>query len=132
MTTQTADWKSGIGDLRARAAAVATSCADARMSARAAARCLSGVVGLVVTRWSVDVMQRACADLVRCQASWDTSFGTLPRYKEGVPEPIQLIAVVARGILPIAGIENMRAALSFWATEDDPAQWQAVVAGVAP
>lgn len=123
-------WKTDTADLRARACAVDESGCDPSISARTAARCLSGVIRLVADRHSVDAMQRACADLVRCDAAWDTRFGTLPRGWDGqVPEAIELIAVVARGILPLAGSTNMRAALAFWATEDDPSVWQRVAAG---
>jgi hypothetical protein len=53
----------------------------------------------------------------------------LPAQYDGrVSEPIQLIAVVARSLLPIAGAENVRAALAFWASEDDPAIWQRIAA----
>lgn len=124
----TQHWKTEISDLRNRARAVQAPSSD-RLSARAAARCLSGVVNEVVRRHGQDEMQRACADLVRYDAAWSTMFGTLPRGVEGiVPPAIHLIAVVARGILPLAGAENMRAALSFWACEDDPAVWQEIAA----
>jgi len=125
-------WKTEISDLRDRARAVVEAPSEiTRMSARAAARCLSGVVGLVARQWSVDVMQRACADLVRCDAAWQTQFGTLPRENGRIPPAIEMIAVVARGILPLTGAESMRAALAFWASEDDPAAWQTVTAGLA-
>jgi hypothetical protein len=127
----TAHWKSEIADLRTRARAVTAPSADVRMSARAAAACLSGVIALVSKRWSVDVMQRACAELVRHDAAWKTSFGNLPRGASGaVAEPVEMIAVVARGILPLACEDSMRAALAFWASESDPAEWQRVT-GVA-
>lgn len=128
---QPAHWKTAIDDLRDRARAVmAAPAADTgSMSSRTAAACLVGIVGLVSRRWSVDVMQRACADLVRHQMSWATSFGVLPALHDGmIAEPTQLIAVVARSLLPIAGAENLRAALAFWASEDDPAVWQTLAA----
>lgn len=121
------NWKNEISDLRNRARAVLDEPTDTmRLSARAAARCMSGVVGLVARQWSVDAMQRACADLVRCAEAWETKFGKLPHVNGVVPPAIEMIAVVARGILPLAGADTMRAALSFWATESDPAAWQAV------
>lgn len=120
-------WKTEITDLRTRARAVLDEPTDnLRLSARGAARCLSGVMSLVARQWSVDVMQRACAELARYEAAWSTRFGTLPREGGVVPAPIEMIAVVARGILPISGEESMRAALAFWATENDPAAWQTV------
>jgi hypothetical protein len=127
----TTHWKTEIADLRARAAAVATNGAEPRMSARAAARCLSGVVSHVARQWSRDVMQRACAEIVRCDPAWQTSFRVLPRVDGDLVQAIELITVIARGILPLAGVESMRCALAFWATEEDPAVWQSVVAGLA-
>lgn len=126
---QTHHWKTEIADLRVRANAVKGAGSDTRLSARAAARCLSGVIYLVSTRWSVDVMQQACAELVRCDATWATNFGRLPAGVDGVvSEPTQIIAVVARGILPLSGVDGMRSALAFWASESDPAEWQRVIA----
>ncbi len=122
-------WKTAIDDLRASAQSVtAAPAADTgSMSARTTAACLTGIVGLVSRRFSVDVMQRACADLSR--HSCETSFRELPAGHDGVvPEPVQLIAVVARSLLPIAGVKNLRAALAFWASEDDPAVWQSLAA----
>lgn len=125
-------WKTEISDLRNRARAVLDAPKDdLRLSARAAARCLSGVVGLVARQVSVDAMQRACADLVRCARAWETQLGFLPTVDGKVPGAIEMIAVVARGILPLSGPEAMRDALSFWATENDPAAWQAVSLGLA-
>lgn len=128
MSTPTLYWKDTISDLRARALAVSAAPVDAKMSARTAAACLSGIVGLISRRWTNDVMQRTCAELVRHDPTWATSFGMLPQVNGSVSEPIQLLAVVARSLLPIAGADNLRAALSFWASEDDPATWLSVVA----
>ena len=131
--TTASHWKTDSSDLRDRAREVSDAGSDhVTLSPRAAARCLSGVIGLVVTRFGLEEMQRSCAELVRCAAAWDTQFGTLPRGVDGlISEPISLIAVIARGILPLAGDRNMRAALSFWAIEADPAVWQRVAAGAS-
>lgn len=119
-------WKTQTADLRARATDV-TSGAESRMSARTAARCLSGVVAHVVRMSSTETMQRACADLVRFDAAWSTSFRQMPpAVRSDVDQALALIAVVARGMLDLAGTDAMRAALSFWATEEDPSVWQAV------
>lgn len=127
-----ASWKTEISDLLDRARAVTDATGPAvRMSPREVARCLSGVVSLVARRWSVDTMQRACAEIVRCEAAWRTNFRVLPMTAEGrVPPELEMIAVIARGILPLAGAESMRAALSFWAVETDAATWQSVT-GIA-
>ncbi len=126
----TQNWKTEIADLRTRARAVTAPSSDVRMSARAVAACLSGVVALVARRWSVDVMQRACADIARFDAAWQTSFGSLPLVDGRVAEAVEMIAVVARGILPLSSTDAMRAALAFWASESDPAEWQRVT-GIA-
>lgn len=136
------NWKSNAEDLRSRASRVtdplvaiqiaakrASGEQDARISARAAAKVLAGIVSLVSRNHGIDVMQRACAILARHDATWISGFANLPIENGAVPEPVQLIAVVARGILPLAGADNVRAALSFWATEDDPGVWSSVVEG---
>lgn len=124
-----APWDSKTSDLRSRAVAVlrADSVGE-KLSARAAARCLSGVVNMIAHRHGVLPMQRACADLARYEPAWRSSFGFLPTTDDGcVAEPVQMLAMVARGFLALAGVENMRAALAFWASESDPAVWSAVV-----
>lgn len=131
---QTYPYDPKISDLRELALAVMRPDAGAAMSARTAARCLSGVANLCATKYGVAVMHRACGELVRSERSWATNLGMLPNLgfidgAEQLAEAIELVAVVARGILPIAGAANMRAALSFWACETDPAIWMLVTAG---
>lgn len=121
-------WKTDITDLRNRALACFEPRMAERMSARAAAACLSGIVGHVVRKISLDVAQQTCAELARDERTWRTSFGVLPHDNGYVSEATQLVATVARSLLPIAGADNLRAALSFWACEDDPRIWQSVAA----
>lgn len=123
-------WKHDIEDLRSRAQAVMTAVPESgSMSARTAAAVLAGVASFISRKWTVELMQRTCADLVRYDDAWRTSFGILPAGVDGfVTEATQLVAVVARGLLPLAGAENLRAALAFWASEDDPAVWNQVAA----
>lgn len=117
-------WKTDIPDIRNRAQAVLHS-PLAPMTARMAACSLLGLMSLVASELGVDAMQRACADLVRCDAAWETQFGTLPRGADGrVPRAIYMIALGARGMLQITKAEDLRSALSFWASESDPAVWQ--------
>ncbi len=121
-------WKDEFPAIRTLASAVNERSPEQRMSARTAARALFGPVGLASARHGVDAMQRACAELVACKAAWTTKFGTLPRDATGrVSEPIALIASMARGLLPLAGVDHLRSALAFWASEDDPARWQEMV-----
>lgn len=124
-------WKNDITDLMDRARSVTDAPANdtSTMSARTAAACLSGIVGLVSRRFGVDAMQRTCAELVRYQTAWSTSFGLLPIGHDGeVSESTQLVAVVARSLLPLAGAANLRDALAFWAIESDPAVWNRIAA----
>lgn len=124
-------WKDQIADLKDRAALVMAQPASlpGLMTARTAAAVLSGICGLIGRRWTVDEMQKTCAELVRYEPAWATSFGRLPADRAGVvSEPTQLLAVVARSILPLSGPDHLRAALAFWASEDDPATWNQIVA----
>lgn len=101
---------------------------DQSLSPRSAARLLFGAIGLAAARHGIRSMQAACAELVGCTEAWATKFGTLPRGVDGcVSEPMALIAGMARGILPMAGADHLRAALAFWACEQDPAVWRAMV-----
>jgi hypothetical protein len=118
-------WKNECPGILALGRMVNERSPDQQLSARSAARLLFGPVRLATESHGVDETQRACADLVRCDAVWATKFGTLPRGIDGrVPEVIVLIAGMARGILPMAGADHLRAALAFWATEGDPAVWR--------
>jgi len=130
----TPHWKNAADDLRARAQRVTTlgvpAASTPAIDARTAAKILSGIVSHVARTWSVDVMQAACAVLVRNEPTWDPArpaLISLPHEGGAVPEPIKLIAVVAHGLMPIAGPGVVRDALSFWATEDDHAVWTRIV-----
>lgn len=118
-------WKTSIDDLRAQASAVMGT-PTGTVSARQAAAILAGICSLIARRWSQDEMQRTCAELARLEK---LDFGVLPAGVDGkISEPMSLLAVVARSIRPLAGEANLRAALSFWATEDDPAVWNQIAA----
>lgn len=130
MTTTGIYWKDKIDDLRGLAMDVmAAPASHEKISARAAARCFHGIVSHVSRKFGQDTMQRACAELVRHADAWSSSFARLPDNGTGfVAEPVMLLAVVARGLLEVAGPAHLRAALSFWATEDDPVAWSRVLA----
>lgn len=129
-TATNAYWRDDIDDLRNRAAGILDlPQAAERLSARTCARCLVGVVSLISRRWTVDEMQRTCAELARHDDAWATSFGRLPLERNGHPsEQTLLLTVVARALIPLAGADAVRAALSFWATENDPGVWTALAA----
>lgn len=127
-TPRTTHWKTDITDLRNRALACFEPRTAERMSARAAAACLSGIVGHVVRKTSLEEAQRTCAELARTEITWRTSFGVLPHDNGHVSEATQLVATVARSLLPLTGADHLRAALSFWACESDPRIWQSLAA----
>lgn len=124
-------WNGRLDDLRSRAVEVMTSPSvrPARLSASEAAHALVGVMSWVQRQSSVEAMQEAAAELARFDDAWSSTFGTLPRRENGrVDEHVALMAVVCRGLIELAGAVNLRAALSFWATESDPAVWQKLFA----
>jgi hypothetical protein len=121
------NWRADISDLREHAKRVQTPSLTQDLHAISVVQCLSGIIGLGAIRYSLDTMQRACADLVRAKRAWETTLGELPRDHTGrVPEPIVMVAAVARGLYPIAGAENLRAGIAFWAVESDPAVWMSI------
>ena len=89
------------------------------LSARGAAAALRGAVRLAAARHGAEVMQRACAKLALLEA-WPDSIAA-----DGA---IAVILAAAEGLALVAGRENTRAALAFWASETDVAVWCAVSA----
>ena len=85
-----------------------------QLSARGAASALSGVVHLVVNQQGVSAMQSACAKLVLVD-----DWATYPRFSGD--SGLRILAAVAEGVTLVAGRENTRSALAFWACETDPA-----------
>lgn len=121
-----------VDDLRSRAENVLSSSAGApSINTRAAARVLHGIIRVVAMRTSVDQMQRTCAALVRHELAWTTRLSDLPHEHGAVSDATQLIAAVAAALIPLAGVQGVRDALSFWATEDDPSVWAAVASGAS-
>jgi hypothetical protein len=49
------------------------------------------------------------------------------QYNGAVDENIVLVAVIVSSLERAFGAQNLRSAMAFWATERDPATWQAVV-----
>jgi hypothetical protein len=109
-----------LADLRARAATVTQTCALRRpsgsphLSARAAASALAGIVSLVADQQGMGVMRSTCAKLARLDR-WDAVQGD---------SGLRILAAVVTGLAQVAGAENTRAALAFWACETDPAVWR--------
>lgn len=110
-------WKTDIEDLLALASdvAIAPKVRARSMSASEAAHALVGVVSFVTAKYGKDRMQRACADLAR-QKDWKLITTS--------SNENALIACVVHGLRELAGETNVRAALSFWAVENDPCVWQ--------
>ena len=116
--------------LRARALNVHAAAAvrPGQISAREAAKVLSGVMSWVARTSSATAMHEAAAALAAHDAAWTSSFRDLPIGSDGaVSATIQMMATVSRATLELAGAANLRDALSFWATERDPGAWQALV-----
>jgi hypothetical protein len=122
-------WKTEAADLRVMAQAVTHPSRRRPWHLRkSAAIAVLGAVRLVSERYGLEVMRRACAELVRHSDAWTSSLGSLPCGADGrVVEPVWMVASMARGVLALAGAENTRAALSFWATEEDVACWRQVL-----
>lgn len=119
-------WKNDIDDLLARATDVmaAPQLRRGSLNAAEAAHVLAGIMSLVQRLSGCEAAQKACADLVRHDAAWSSSFGDLPvLYNGRVSQEILLIAVVCRGLCEMTKPEALRAALSYWATETDPSAW---------
>jgi hypothetical protein len=116
--------------LRARALNVHAAAAvrPGQISSREAAKVLSGVMSWVARTSSAAAMHDAAAMLAAHDAAWSSSFRDLPVGDDGaVSATIQMMATVARATLELAGAENLRDALAFWASERDPGAWQALV-----
>lgn len=131
MHTQTFHKHDERDDLLAMASDVFTSPASPvlSMTARDAAKALVGVAGWISRRVGVDGMQERMGLLARHGKAWSSDFSDLPTGIDGrVDEHVLLIAVVASGILPLAGAARVRAAMAFWATERDASVWQQVAA----
>jgi hypothetical protein len=119
-------------DLLALASDVTSSlpCAYRQGNARDAARALAGLAGWVANRTSVVRMQECMSALVRHPGAWrhGAVMRDLPvQYNGLVDEHVALVAVVASSLAPAFGVVNLRSAMAFWATERDPAAWQALV-----
>ncbi len=95
----------------------------ATLGSRGAATALSGVIRLVVIHAGQDVMQRACARLARSRVGWTDLTGDAR-----LDHAAALLVAAAEGVAAIAGYDNVRAALAFWACETDPAVWRDVAA----
>ena len=88
------------------------------LSARGVARGLWPYIYAASTRHGEDEMRRACAFLA----------GTTPDGWGAAETTLEIsLASTAAAILRESTLENVRAALAFWASETDPAEWQAVI-----
>lgn len=125
-------WKNGeMDDLLARAADVAAAPAARRdcMSASEAACALAGIVAHISTTRGHAELQRAAAQLARSEHAWATALRDAPTRQGLADESSALLMVVCRGLVEMAGVDHLRAALSWWATESDPAVWRQILSG---
>lgn len=93
-----------------------------------AAHALAGIVSWLARQYSDEEMRAACVALANYDAAWTSSLAKLPHCGGVIPQAVALLAVVCRGLIEITGVESLRAALSFWATETDPSEWQRLFA----
>jgi len=93
--------------------------AGVQLSARSVARRLWPYIYAASTRHSEGEMRTACAFLAATPPStWEVVSGS--------PLAVSL-ASTAAALLRESTQEYVQAALAFWATETDPAEWQAVI-----
>ncbi len=104
-------------------------CAFRAGNARDAARALTGLASWVVNRVGLARMQECMSELARYEPAWRAPFmRDLPtQYNGRIDEWVAMIAVVASSLAPAFGGANLRSAMAWWATEGDPAAWQAIV-----
>lgn len=94
----------------------------ATLGAKGVACAIFGVVRLVATKHGLGVMQRSCAKLALLGAPVASAPG------DATGEATELLAAAVDGLATVAGRDNARAALAFWACETDPAVWRDVAA----
>lgn len=99
-------------------------------TARDAARALVGVAGWVSRKTSLVAMRNAMAALALYEPAWapSSTLRALPVVNGYCDDHVVLIASVASTLVPFFGGKALRAAMAFWATEDDTAVWQAIAA----
>lgn len=114
-----------VTDLRVRAEIVTAEASIRRglISSREAAACMAGILSWIARRSGVAAMQAAATAIAQHEAAWTSQLARLPHEGGVVDEDVEMLAVVCRGVIDLAGPDNLRAALSFWATETDPAVW---------
>jgi len=99
-------------------------------TAREAARALVGLVGWISQRSGAQAMQAAMVALASHNEAWDPSrgplFRSLPAVNGQTDVNVAMIATILSGLVPQFGVRALRSACAFWATEADPAVWQAV------
>lgn len=119
---QTHDLQMLVG--RAANVRVAVGVRPGQLSSREAARVLGGVMSWISRTHGTVAMHAVASELALYDAAWSSSFRDLPLDTAGEPNAhTLLVAAVCRGLLEIAGPANLRDALSFWASERDPANW---------
>lgn len=106
--------------------------ARATLTARQAARVLTGVAGwLSHGHGGAAGMRETFAELASHADSWlpERPFRSLPlRYDGKVSAELALLASVCSGMVADFGLRALRSAVAFWATETDPQIWRDVAA----
>ena len=119
-------------ELLSLAADVTTSVASpaCQRSARDAARALVGIAGWLTRAKSLPAMQKAMGELAAYAPAWDPTapLRALPVVHGRVDEAVVALAAVSSSLVPFFGAKSLRAAMAFWATENDASVWQAMAA----
>lgn len=123
-------WLEEVDDLLARASDVSAAPPVRRnqLTASEAAHALSGVMSWIQRAIGANPMREIAAKLARYDAAWTSSMGRLPHVGGVVDPHLAMMAVVARSLLDLAGADNLRSAVAFWATETDPCIWRSLAA----
>lgn len=96
-----------------------------QLTSREAALALQGVMSWIARAAGTDRMHATAGELATHDPAWSSSFRDLPLNGVGEPsEHVQLVAAVCRGLLEVTSAQNLRDALSFWASERSPENWR--------
>lgn len=128
----TADTRNEVLLLAAEVHAARLEPPRATMTARQAARVLTGLAAWMTRRrhGGSEGMRQVFYALVTHAPAWEGPLFTKLPTSDGrrVDEDIVLLGVMCSSLVPDFGLANVKAAVAFWATETDPEIWKTVAA----
>lgn len=126
----TADTRNEVLRLATEVHAAALAPPRETMTARQAARVLTGIAAWITqrSRGGAEQMRHAFYTLAAHDKAWTSEFKHLPNAGGVVDEHVVLLAVLCSSMIPDFGLRNVRSAVAFWATETDPSVWMDVAA----